>query len=305
MKNWLKSLLVFTGIAGMALPGFSQGKDGAWEFVALGGITCFDSDLGGKGPNKTDYLGTAQYSFGIGARYILNNYISFRPTFIYGNYYADDALSDDVGRRQRNLNVKSYVADLSINVEFSLVNWQQTYSRSGRTFTNGTNIYAFSGFGMFFFNPTGEIGGSWYELQPLGTEGQGVAGSGRGKYALNSFGIPVGIGIRQKLTNGFSLGMEFNYRRTFTDYMDDVSTTYYNNAAIAAANGELAAALADKTLDGSIRPSGSGRGNPKVNDAFFFVQLTLSKRIGEKGSGAGFGGRRGGFRSNNSCPSFR
>ncbi len=76
-------------------------------------------------------------------------------------------------------------------------------------------------------------------LQPLRTEGQGLRDNTRpdgdpqckdcadDPYSLLQFAIPVGIGVRRKLTDKLDLRFSVGLRKTFTDHIDDVGSIYY------------------------------------------------------------------------------
>ena len=77
--------------------------------------------------------------------------------------------------------------------------------------------------------------GEWVSLRDLGTEGQNFTSEQKQRYeelygrklsdpySRIQLVIPVGIGARYKLSNNLDIGIEFSYRHTFTDYLDDVS----------------------------------------------------------------------------------
>jgi hypothetical protein len=107
-----------------------------------------------------------------------------------------------------------------------------------------------------------EQSGEWVSLRNLGTEGQFLNDEARANY-LAAYGkdlptpysrvqivIPVGIGVRYKLTNNFDLGLEISYRHTFTDYLDDVSGEYLDLGAFgdpSDPNAALAMAMSDRS----------------------------------------------------------
>jgi hypothetical protein len=77
------------------------------------------------------------------------------------------------------------------------------------------------------------------------------------------------------------VGLELSMRKTFTDYLDDVSGTYTNQDVMLQERGEVAAALSNRSIGGE-RKVGSDRGNSTQNDNYSFAQLTISYRIGHK-----------------------
>jgi hypothetical protein len=78
-----------------------------------------------------------------------------------------------------------------------------------------------------------------------------------------------------------------SYTKTFTDYLDDVSTVYYDNAAIEAAYGSDAAYWADPSS--GVFPTwtdpGEMRGDSKQKDAYFFFNVSLVKNLHHKNGG--------------------
>ena len=153
-------------------------------------------------------------------------------------------------------------------------------------------IYLMGGVGGFWYNPKASYYGTWIALQPIGTEGQGYK-PGTKKYSRVSVCIPVGVGMKSALNRRFSIGLEIGLRKTFTDYIDDVSTVYYDPAEIAANNPSLAAAavfFANPSINSitaanneGINPTGVGqqRGDSTDNDAYLFVHVTVSYKIGK------------------------
>ena len=137
------------------------------------------------------------------------------------------------------------------------------------------DIYVFGGLGFMFFNPKGrDITGKWVALQPLGTEGQGLPGEEK-KYNRTTFTIPYGIGIGKSIDRYWQVNIEFTMRQTFTDYIDDVSDTYYGrqnlyDAKVAAGVDPNTAAqiayLSDPRLGQSYYGPAEYQGAEKRND---------------------------------------
>ena len=106
-------------------------------------------------------------------------------------------------------------------------------------------------------------------------------------YRLTQVSIPMGVGFRFALNDFLMIGVEAGVRRTFTDYLDDVSGSYVNYNDLLAGNGELAAALGNRTgeLNGSepvILPTGTQRGNPAEDDWYSVAGVTLSYRFADR-----------------------
>ena len=145
--------------------------------------------------------------------------------------------------------------------------------------------YVFIGISLFSFNPQAEYNGTWYDLQPLGTEGQGtIAYLDKEKYSLSQFSIPIGAGIKYDINKKVNFAVEWGIRKTFTDYIDDVSTTYANPVAISSEKGQVASRLSDQSLDLDTKYGNVGRqrGNSKNNDFYAFAGIMVTFKVSSK-----------------------
>ena len=114
---------------------------------------------------------------------------------------------------------------------------------------------------------------------------------GPNRYSRVGICIPYGIAGKYGINREWSIGLEVGIRKTFTDYIDDVSTVYYDNNALLAAHGKMGAYLADPSLQtypeelggNAAGPTqtaaGQQRGDPKSKDAFMFTNITVSYKI--------------------------
>ena len=129
----------------------------------------------------------------------------------------------------------------------------------------GFGLYAFGGIGIFYYDPYGydyfqeSNTKTKHRLRPLRTEGQGIFMKGSEEfdrfyvidnsgekiidysdYAFNfgetyksfSMCFPVGFGIKKSFHSTAGLKLEAGFRFTRTDYLDDVSTRYFNQQAL-------------------------------------------------------------------------
>ena len=100
-------------------------------------------------------------------------------------------------------------------------------------------------------------------------------------YKLMQFSIPFGFGAEYSLNEDMRLGIEFGYRKTFTDYIDDVSTVYVDQTSLLNARGQTAVDLAWRGDEkgGSPYPAGgTTRGNSKNKDGYYYVAITYTVR---------------------------
>ncbi len=153
-------------------------------------------------------------------------------------------------------------------------------SLNGRTWSP----YIFAGASYFHFNPRTKLHGQWVELQPLGTEGQGTPEyPDRKQYSLWQFSLPLGGGLKIRLNQRWNANIEVTWHKTFTDYLDDVSTTYVEPEVLMRNYGATSVALANRTweVQEEIRnfPPGFERGNAQKNDAFVFAGVNVTYNI--------------------------
>jgi len=101
--------------------------------------------------------------------------------------------------------------------------------------------------------------------------------------------IPMGGGIKYYLSERINMSMELLYRKTFTDYIDDVSTKYIdpNNYTkyLSGQDAGLAYKLSDKSIGiiypGMTRyPAGTQRGDTKDVDTYFSIVAKVGVRLG-------------------------
>ena len=145
--------------------------------------------------------------------------------------------------------------------------------------------YVFAGVSVFNHNPRAFYNGQWIDLQPLGTEGQGTtAFPERDPYGLTQVGVPMGGGVRIALTEKWTLGAEVKFTKTFTDYLDDVSTTYVAQDVLIAENGILAWNLSNRTGEYlNTEPlnwdEAVVRGDPADKDWFIVGGITIARNL--------------------------
>ncbi len=160
-------------------------------------------------------------------------------------------------------------------IEYSLKHWDI------KGYNKHHHLYLAGGLNLFYFNPQASYHGKYYDLQPLSTEGQGFTGA-KPPYRRISWSMPLVLGYRYKLNQNLVFGVEASMRKSFTDYLDDVSGNYYDNNVIRANKGDAAAYLADQNLSGTPRKQGTGRGNPAKGDNYFNFIFLLSYFIGSR-----------------------
>lgn len=281
---------------------FFAGNLNAQRSAELGVVIGASSYYGDLSPEKAQN-NTSQYepSFSFFYRQNVNKRFGFRANLGYGRLRGDDSLSESDFRQERNFDFESSVLELGLIGELNVFGFGP--GGNGPRFSP----YIFGGVAVFRFNPLTEYEGQTVELQPLGTEGQGIDGYGT-NYRLTQVSIPFGAGIKYAINDHINIGLEIGLRKTFTDYLDDVSGAYVPYDVLRANNGELAAALGNRTGEFlGTEPvevqEGALRGNSNRDDWYMMSGFTLSYTIFSDRGGSGKVGRRRGGKQFG-CPTF-
>jgi len=255
------------------------------------------TDLGGaKGIGakftKDLNLGKTHLAGGVYINAVYKNKFAFRLEGTMGKVSANDNVLKSVAttdiaraRYNRNLHFRSQITELALVTEihplFIFVDWPARDYEAPRY-----SPYLLAGIGYFSFNPQTQIGTRWVDLQPLSTEGQGFAEyPDRKVYKLQQISYPIGVGIRYELSPVFNTRVEFNYRFTSTDYLDDVSTNYIDPAVFSNyfRGNKLvnAITLHDRQIEKYGGPD-SKRGSPLEKDGFFTFCFKLGIVLGRE-----------------------
>ncbi len=256
------------------------------EYTLGLGATNFLGELGGANRVGTHAFRDLEFTatrpaLSLGYRYKLSPTFALHTKFSYGVVFGDDKLTKEKFRNDRNLSFKSNIFELSTNLELNFLQEQVGHRYKLRGVRGLRNIeisaYGFIGVGVFKFNPKAQLDGDWYELQPLGTEGQGQI-STREKYKRIQLCVPLGLGVKYAIDRNWSVGLEIGLRYTFTDYIDDVSKSYYYPRS-SNAGDDIVLLLANRSLNPESNSVGDQRGDPRYNDAYVFAMFTLNYRL--------------------------
>ena len=288
----------------------------------------YDIDLA-----KTSFTGNFSYIYNLASK------LTLRLNAAISQISGDDAETQEFYRNNRRLNFNTFLGEAALISEFIIIN-----ERSGNRYNLktpagkylgvrsplGLGLYVFGGIGGVYFNPVGFdrfidvngdiVGfGSKHPLRELRTEGQGTEFDTL--FALNStYGpvamcIPMGIGIKKAFNGNGGIKLEFGFRFTNTDYLDDVSGNYYDWAANGGNETQITmsgtrsghewtivgyAVDSDGNFTGwpdgaTPRPDlggpfpynktytftepGMQRGNPKNDDSYMFLTLSAYKKF--------------------------
>jgi hypothetical protein len=262
------------------------------HFNLFTGIANYKGDLqyNPKGGKQMSFK-QPKFAAGAGIEYELLDKLNLRLAITSGKIHADDKRQP--GQEQRNLNFTSSIFDVMFGAQYYILN-PEAYIASP---------YIFVGAAYFHFNPyTYTTAGEKVFLKPLSTEGQGFV-TGKEPYNLSQFAFPFGGGVKLSLSDDVRIGIEISLRKTSTDYLDDVSTTYVDENLLLANRGQMAVNFAYRGNEvnggGSYPAEGTPRGTLAAKDWYYFTGITASLRLGNGG-----GGRSSGRKSKLGCPAI-
>lgn len=155
----------------------------------------------------------------------LSRVVSFR-TALTGGQLAASEKPIDAFADKRNASFDLFLLEASTVMEYHFLNW-----RDGKRFVRW-NPYLMAGFALF-----------------------GISGNNKTKpeeYSNVQAAIPFGVGIKYVHTPKWYFALEFGMRKTFFDYLDNVS-------------------------DGNQRKKNFQYGNPNDKDAYYFVGISITR----------------------------
>lgn len=264
--------------------------------ISLNAMNCLTDMGGNKGIGKKFLkdlnMGKTHISGGVFFSVAYKNAVALRLEGTFGQVSGNDnvlAGVTDIAKERfnRNLNFRSYITDVNAMLEihpmFIFVDWPAKDVTPPRT-----SPYLLAGIGYFSFNPQTRLNNRYIDLQPLHTEGQGLVETGTENYSLQQLNIPMGAGVKYELSPLINLRGELVYRKTFTDYLDDLSDkyadkTWFRNPAngLTTQKADLAEILSDRQIENRTGAGGK-RGTVKNNDGFFTINLKISVVIGRE-----------------------
>lgn len=284
MSNRLFAPVAFLICCLFASPAFAQK---GLEIGAKGGISVYYGDLS---PSQFG-LHTEDMNFagGIYLRYRPIDRFGVRVNGNFGRLSAERevGVSNDVGGRTTvSRNFRSQLTEFNLVAEFDLF-------YIGDVSDNFLAPYVYGGVGVLSFNPEVQLeNGTFVEVQPLRTEGQGLTSIDPNiTYATTPYQLTrvVGIaggGVRARFGGRFVVGLEIGGRFTGTDYLDDVSSQRVNYIDVRnGPGGTEAARISNPSVadPATAEPFTYTRGG-EFNDFYFVGGLTFGITIGGGGS---------------------
>ncbi|MEI8052550.1 MAG: DUF6089 family protein [Bacteroidota bacterium] len=225
-------------------------------------------------PNSLSFLQSSPAA-GFGINYEISPRLYSKLEFNLGKISGNDKYN--ALTKSRNLSFQSDISEISLIVEYNLFD----------LYDYKVTPYFYMGAAFFKFTPFVDLAnGSRVYLPEYDTEGQGFY-LNRTKYKLSEWSIPFGGGLQWAVTKNMRIGLNIGIRKTNTDYLDDVSTTYVDKDLLFQNRGTNAVNFAykgDLLPNGAPYPAaGTPRGNPKDKDLYYFGGASIRFRIDPKG----------------------
>ena len=242
------------------------------ELGFKGGVSYYTGDL------NSDHFSSSNPAASFIVRRNLDRRFSLKGEVGIMSIDADDRNSDNSVRLDRGLHFRSQIQELSSQIEFNFLPFE-----TGSVLYNWTP-FIFGGISLYNFNPQAEnSNGQWVDLQPLGTEGQGTtAYPDRKKYSRTQIALPMGGGVKFTLNDRLNLMLSFSGRKTYTDYLDDVSTTY---PGIPTEFDAASIEMSDPTYSHS---KDEQRGNDLEDDWYFYTGISITFRLNNSSVGCDY-----------------
>jgi opacity protein-like surface antigen len=296
-----------------------------WSLGLNFGMSDLWGDVGTKSPldhyTNDKYWTKPHFMGGIFARYAMHPAYVLRLGLNYGSVYANDnfnytkaksasSTEDDAYQRYyRNLDVKSNIWEGNVMLELN-IRRMGDLERAGAK--KRMQPYLLVGVGGMHFRPKGtytargtdgRMNGQSREvdLYDLNLEGNGITITDSAAASLNfkrpaayslwNLVIPLGFGLRWDLADQLSLGIEYMYRYTFTDYLDNVSGYYVDPGVFEIEHAQdpqrqqMAKDMYDKSwqIDPNAKHgSNELRGNSGVPDGYSTIAISFYYRLKTK-----------------------
>jgi opacity protein-like surface antigen len=251
----LTCLLVLVTVVAEAQSFYSVRRNRALILSVGTGTSTYFGEL----KNKGDFM-DAKPNITAGLSYFVLPNVAVRGDVTWFQLSGTDAEADDPSRVARNLSFSANNFEVAFTGALNLR--EHPYRYYQRPNFNG---YVFLGLALLYSNPAADYNGGRYALQPMQTEGV--------KYSRLNIAIPFGAGVRLKVSPFLNLALEGGYRKTFTDYLDDVSTVHPDKTGWDATR----AALSDRRPELGLAPyePGTQRGNPDKDDGYFLLNFKV------------------------------
>lgn len=248
------------------------------------GYARYISVIAGVGPSyyfgdlNTSFnaLGSTRGQVNLAAKMRFSEHVSLRGEFTYYSIGASDSKNGNEDRRTRNLSFRARNFEAAAIGQYDLVPRASMYSRYARR--PHYSPYIYMGIGVTTNTPEAQFQGTYYSLRSLQTGGRSYGGVVPV--------IPIGIGLKIKISPEADILIDYGYRFAFSDYLDDIGRDRYPGSATF--SDPIAAALSDRRAEVDSRYKNPAftkaqwpwRGSKSLDAYGFFsvkYQYTISK----------------------------
>jgi hypothetical protein len=259
----------------LLIPGLVQAQ--RWHVNVTGGLSNYSGDLQGKAYTFDQSF----FAFGAGVQYDITRNFSAISNINFMKVGASDQYNN-ANLVFRNLSFQTNIVEWNLLGEYTFLDITE----------KKFSPFVFGGIAVFHFNPYAyDTTGQLVYLRPLSTEGEGLPQYPDQKpYSLTQFAIPFGGGIKFRVSENVVIAYEVGFRKTFTDYLDDVSTIYVDKTILLNAKGPLAVEMAYRANelkggDPNYPTAGTARGGPKYKDMYYYSGIRISIALLSKKDG--------------------
>ena len=178
------------------------------EAGLLLGTAAYGGDLRS---NDAIFLDQPGITFGLGLRYAISPAFAVSANALYARLRADDA-NDTPDRQSRNYAFRTNLYEFSLRGE-----WHPLAAKDQEEALTDYPVwspYLFGGVGFAAYSPNPDFRGDM--------ESPGIA-EDLNQNENSTLVIPFGIGVRMELNKTTSLGFEYGFRTTRSDYLDGIS----------------------------------------------------------------------------------
>lgn len=240
------------------------------------GVSNYLGDIGGGINTRRDFVADMKLSQTHLAssgffRYRFDKHFAVKGTLAWARISGDDKLSENPARNARNLNFRNDVFEFNAQAQYI---FYEVYGL-GRSFRHEDNfrMYIGLGAGLAYHNPKTTYNGEYVALRPLTTEGV--------EYSRFTAVIPATGGFCFTFDKQYRIGFDLTWRTTFSDYLDDVSTSYADPSDLPNAQSIELANRTDELSD--VSPAfaenftpGNKRGDASHNDSYLTSSVEFS-----------------------------
>ncbi len=287
---FLSAMVLLLSHAGTAQPGYRvfDFVDPSLRAFSLGGQIGISSYFGDLCATNDCYTKNKP-SIGLVSTLRLNDYFFFSLNGLYYRIEGSDAISGNIGRMRRNLSFRADNYEFSLTGNFEFLNYNTFRYLTRKEFP--LSAFTFIGVGISTNNPSAPYKDDFVPLRQLQTEGV--------RYSPVAMVVPFGFGVGYRFTEFLNVNFNIGYRYTFTDYLDDVSTTYAEPGSFV---NSLAEELQYRGDEVPFGRKGIIRGNPQFKDGYLIMGIRAEYKIPKfdlsflnfRGSGSIGGPKNGG-----------